>query len=410
MTAAEGNWKHAALRSAIILGTLTLAVVPHLKFYTQREKIELSLMLTVGSAFVLSTLSRSLRHESDVQQMCLREARNRQRLEDEKQTTKRFIAYIFHEIRVPLNVVALGLSMLSNDRQDPGTNCKILNDVLDLRKIEEGMLILQTAPFDLMELMHSVVWGVTGTFSAKGIVFNFQVDPRTSKLCKANTVVADAFRIQQVLHNLLSNAAKFTSPGGAVVLRVSCESHSSSANLRTSTSTASLNDGQLPRHHCASTTGRGDEQGRRRYTSDDGVRRRSNDGHRNDLRPEDQKMMIVITVEDNGIGISQEDQQRLFSPYVQVVRSCLHRGGGTGLGLALSLQLVQLSGGTLTVQSEPDCGSTFTLQLLCPIAPPCRTFHGTKSATRPQENHRQEHWVSLFNKASVSTQDPTSEG
>ena len=216
------------------------------------------------------------------------------------------LAMMSHELRTPMNGV-LGLAHALRGARLEGRHARylemietsgqglmtILNDILDLSKIEAGKLELDVAPFDLPALAAQIRLLWSETAQAKGIDLALEVDPATPAW-----VAGDAARVRQILLNLVSNALKFTE-AGRVLIRIS--------------------------------PGEADE--------------------------------ILLSVSDTGIGISAEQQARLFAPFVQGDRSTARRFGGTGLGLAICRDLAALMGGSIAVRSAPGEGSTFTLRL-----------------------------------------------
>ena len=219
-----------------------------------------------------------------------------------------FLANMSHELRTPLNAI-IGFSEVLlqkmfgelNDQQadyldDIVTSGRhllsLINDILDLSKIEAGRMELQLAPFSLVAALDNAVTLVRERATSHGITLELEVAPRLDE------ILADERKLKQVVVNLLANAVKFTPDGGRVSVRA----------------------------------GRDDA----------GVR---------------------IAVQDTGIGIAPEDQHRIFEEFQQARRQTAQSREGTGLGLTLSKRFVELHGGTLTVESEPGKGSTFTVML-----------------------------------------------
>jgi signal transduction histidine kinase len=232
------------------------------------------------------------------------------RLYEELETASRhkseFLATMSHELRTPLNAI-IGFSQVLKEQMYGELNAKqadyvddvlssgqhllnLINDILDLAKVEAGRMELHPATFALPELLENAVSMVRERATRQGISVTIATDPSVSLM------EGDERKVKQILFNLLSNAVKFTPGGGQVTLA------------------SSAADGQ-----------------------------------------------VEISVRDTGVGISAEDQERIFEEFYQVGASRTQEG--TGLGLALTRRLVELHHGRLGVESEPGVGSTFTVTL-----------------------------------------------
>ena len=219
-----------------------------------------------------------------------------------------FLASMSHELRTPLNsIIGFTELMLTStrdtlsDRQRSALDrvrgsgrhlLGLINEVLDLSKIEAGRMDVRAESFTVPPLVQECLGAVEPQAQAKGLTV------RATGLEGAPEIVQDRGKVKQILINLLSNAVKFTDRG-SVELRVE--------------------------------------------------------------RPDD--AFVSIAVADSGIGISLDDQAVIFGAFRQVESATTHSRGGTGLGLAISRRLAELMGGTLTVESTPGRGSTFTLSL-----------------------------------------------
>ncbi|MDU0112871.1 ATP-binding protein [Psychrosphaera aquimarina] len=229
------------------------------------------------------------------------------------QSKSAFVANISHEIRTPLNGISGMLELINNDPlTDKQTNyvklaktsisnlTVLINDLLNLSKIESGKLDIELNEFNIIQTISSVIETMSIKCKEKNIDLRF--DWRD---VKHEYLVSDDYRIKQVLINLIGNAIKFTSDEGTILV---------SAHT------------QL-----------------------------------NDQNPE--LVECIIKVEDNGIGMSKAQQNKLFQPFTQATSSTDKQYGGTGLGLSISKKLTKLLGGTISVQSEESVGSTFTFSI-----------------------------------------------
>jgi signal transduction histidine kinase/FixJ family two-component response regulator len=263
----------------------------------------------------LQRLSLELQARQDEIEVKNRDLERADRLKTE------FLANMSHELRTPLNAV-IGFSQLLeqqyfgelNDKQleyiheiegAGGHLLDLINDILDLSKIEAGRMELELERLELAELLESCARLVRERAVRAGLDLTLEVVPGLS-------VSGDKRKLKQVIVNLLSNAVKFTPSGGRVTLKAH--------PLRRG---ADVRDGD-----------------------------------------------IEISVEDSGIGIPLEDQERLFTPFTQVDGSLARRHEGTGLGLALSKRLTELHGGVIEVRSTPGQGSTFSLRLHATVSAP----------------------------------------
>lgn len=242
-------------------------------------------------------------------------------------TKSAFLAAMSHELRTPLGAVIGFAELLEenvagelNDRQtryvenilSSGRHLlELINDVLDLSKVEAGKMDLQLEKVDPLAVLESSIHIVEGAARRKDIRVEIETPARLPEM------LLDEGRLKQILYNLLSNAVKFTEPGGRVTLGASMVDR----------------DGGAPE---------GDDP--------------------------DEASHLEIQVRDTGIGIAQDDLDRIFSEFEQVDSSLARTEQGTGLGLTLVRRLVALHGGEVLVDSSPGEGSTFTVRL--PVSGP----------------------------------------
>jgi signal transduction histidine kinase len=223
------------------------------------------------------------------------------------QHKSQFLANMSHELRTPLNAI-LGYAELLVDGiygvlperprgvleriQNNGKHLlALINDVLDLAKIEAGQLTLTLEDYSLPEVVNSVVTAAEPLATSKGLKFTAIVQ---DDLPMAH---GDARRVSQVLLNLVGNAIKFTDKGEV------------------------------------------------------------------EIRAIVEKGQFVLTVRDTGLGIADADQERIFGEFQQIDNSNTRKKGGTGLGLAISKRMVEMQGGTISVDSVLGQGSTFRVVL-----------------------------------------------
>jgi signal transduction histidine kinase len=244
-------------------------------------------------------------------------ARNLQ-LEEASKMKSQFLASMSHELRTPLNSI-LGFSEvlrdglageLSEQQKDYVTDIfssgshllALINDILDLSKVEAGKMTLDLEPMQAMGLLQAGLQVVREKAQVRGLRMITEVGDELPEAW------LDARKVKQILYNLISNAVKFTPDGGEI-------------------------------HVAAHRVGR--------ETVPHG----------------DFAEYLELAVTDTGIGISSADQARLFEPFTQIDSAMARRYEGTGLGLAMVKRLAELHGGTVGLQSAPGQGSTFTVWL-----------------------------------------------
>jgi len=237
----------------------------------------------------------------------LRES-NRQ-LEDALQAKGRFLDRMSHELRTPMNGVLGMTELLARTTLSPSqvrltqtirssahVLLQIVNDLLDLSKINAGKVVLEELPVDLVRILEESTGLFLGAAESKGVDLIVCPPP-----CEHPNLLGDPLRMRQILMNLVGNAIKFTAQG-EIVVRADVELNAGKATVR-------------------------------------------------------------LSVSDTGIGMDAGVIARIFNPFTQADESTTRRFGGSGLGLAICRELAHLMGGEVTVESQPQVGSTFRVTL-----------------------------------------------
>lgn len=222
-----------------------------------------------------------------------------------------FLSNMSHEIRTPLNAV-IGMSELlltekpRKDQMDllksikfSGENLLVLvNDILDISKIEAGKIKIENIPFNIFELFQNIEHTFNLKSTEKGIRFNLTIDNSLP-----DSIIGDPHRLSQIMVNLIDNALKFTKEGSIDV----------SISL---------------------------------------------------IESDDKSLKVNFSVKDTGIGISEDEQKRIFERFEQAKSDTTRKFGGTGLGLSIIRHLLELQNSDINVTSSPGNGSDFYFELL----------------------------------------------
>lgn len=269
------------------------------------------ILLLVGGTSVLIVLFFLFLIVRDVS----RSQRYRVQLEEAKSFTEslmirreQFMATITHDLRSPLNTVLgytelIGKTTLNNKQEHYLGHLKkssefilhLVNDLLDLSKLDAGKMLIEKLPFNPKNLLEETLFNIVPEDNPKGLELVVIADENTDV-----NVLSDPFRIKQILSNLINNAYKFTEKGKLIV----------SVSLQ---------------------------------------------------KKIEDSYDLVYKIKDTGLGISKDKQKEIFEDFSQEHREIEKKYGGTGLGLAISKRITHLLNGEISLESEPNKGSEFTL-------------------------------------------------
>lgn len=278
------------------------------------QAAEVNIAVQVGNQMAIAIQQSELL--AQVQQTSYELKLAMQAVQSANQAKTDFLANMSHELRTPLNVILGATQVMNRDTalspvqkdnlqtilRNGEHLLSLINQVLDLSKIEAGHIVLDEASVDVFDLVNTVQTMMQGRAYSKGLEFTVAISPDVPQY-----LVADAKKLRQVVINLLGNAIKFTRQG-AIELRVSV----------------------LANH----------------------------------LSP-----LLCLAVKDTGMGISPEHQMLIFEAFEQTETGRL-TSGGTGLGLTISREFVELMGGKISLQSTLGKGTTFTILLPLQVADP----------------------------------------
>ena len=333
--------------------TFIAAIIPHMAYFfglplyalimgTEPGRFGAAALMLAALMYAshLAVAFKEYQASSAAMRRSREEAQERQSLAEQANAAKStFLANMSHEIRTPMNGIlgmasALEQSDLSAEQRDKLTIIResgdllmmVLNDLLDFSKIEASKVEVEAVPYRLSELARKVdsLHGLRAM--EKGVDFS------VTCVCDGNVLrLGDGHRILQVMHNLVSNAVKFTESGEVRV----------------------------------------------KITTADG---------------DDDRVVIVVT--DTGIGMSEEQAAKVFDPFTQADVTTTRKYGGTGLGLSIAKGLVDAMGGTISLRSAPNAGSTFKVEFPAPIVADSSAFD--VAALAPVPVHQQSHRLRIL--------------
>lgn len=330
--------RQLALPAGLLIGGLLASLIPALYALPVDMALVTAAALLVGAAMLrqqvfdpLRKMNTQLAQTNEELRQTVMELTTAQeratQLNEELRTVSQykseFLATMSHELRTPLNSIVGYSELLSqglygglNERQEDRVRkilrnsrdlLALINDILDLSRIETGRLTLDLEPISLSDAVETVLVGMRPLAEEKGLALT------THYTREVPAVYADSLRLHQIVSNLVSNAVKFT-PAGEIAITVrSISVENGSSRAQTLPLTGWLKNGEW----------------------------------------------VLLTVQDTGIGIAPENHARIFDEFRQLDSTTTREFGGTGLGLAITRKLVNMHHGSVWVGSAPGKGSTF---------------------------------------------------
>ena len=293
-------------------GWVMLSLVPAQALRSSGENWLLIGVITAALLFLLVYDMLTMRRFNMQFQEMAKEADSANRAKTE------FLSTMSHDIRTPMNAI-IGLTTITErnlgDREAVGENLRkitlasnhlltLINDILDISKVESGKLNLSPVTFSIAETVENLVNLSQPMIREKSLDFRFRINRMEKEY-----LYADQLRLNQIYINILSNAIKYTEPGGSVSVDLREEPGETSGSVR-----------------------------------------------------------LTYVVSDTGIGMSPEFMEKMYQPFSRQTDSRVNSIQGTGLGLAITKQMVELMNGTIDCRSEVGKGTTFTIVLDIPVA------------------------------------------
>lgn len=299
----------------------TIITFSDTKIYKLTKNSTYTAIISIGTAFFLTimiiflTIYSNKVERKNIKDLVVREHELQDALllaQKANNAKKEFLSHMSHEIRTPMNVI-IGMTTIASTHLEEHSRIEdclskiafssrhllsLINDVLDMSKIEEGKLTINHEPFGLHQLTESIISVVHSQTSGQGKEFKCDVKEVTQEI-----FIGDFMRVNQILLNLLSNAIKFTPRGGSIQLEI------------------------------------------------------------RQMNKKNEKVYLQFIVSDTGIGMEEEFLKRLFRPFEQADSKISQKYGGSGLGMAITHNLVELLDGSIHVKSKLQEGTTFIVEL-----------------------------------------------
>lgn len=307
--------------------------------YEEGDPIYLVMYIDVTNETELRQMQKQLEERAEQLKDALKQAEEANRAKSD------FLSRMSHDIRTPLNAI-IGMKDIAETYLDDPTKVKdclrkiglsgqhllgLINDVLDMSKIESGEMVLREEIISLPEVLQDIVTIMQPQFKEREQKFSVQLEGVVHEL-----ILSDALRLRQVFLNILSNACKFTPPGGCISMEVKECSY------------------------------------------------------------EDEIADFIFTISDTGIGMSQEYLKQLFTAFSRERDSRVDKTEGTGLGMAITKRIVELLKGEIQVESELNKGSVFRVMLPMKVQEGQSfedTFSDLKILVSDEEAERSDHTI-----------------
>ncbi len=314
--------------------------------------------------WILDTADNRRQHIAELERMNAALEEALRSAEAANQAKSSFLSNMSHDIRTPMNAIigmtSIGLSHIDEKArvQDCLTKIKtasthlmsLVNDVLDMSRIDSGRLTLSETLFSLSDLIHDIAVIIRPQAEQKKQTLRMEIGRIYEE-----SLIGDPLRLRQILVNIIGNAVKYTPEDGLIQVRLGQRLPDGAAE-----SCGQEGEGSVP-----------DACGQERDGGVPDADRQERDGSVSDAdrQEEADRVYLDFTCEDNGIGMSREFLEKIFIPFERVNNTTISKIEGTGLGMAIVKNLVDRMGGEITVESREGQGSRFQVVLPVTVAP-----------------------------------------